>query len=62
MPFRYTFLAIDVSDEMLTMEALSMASLTHTDASFFLQLPWRVYERVRKEIERWKTKQDSLST
>jgi hypothetical protein len=33
------------------MEALHMSSVTFTDAQFFLQLSWRLFEKVRKATE-----------
>jgi len=51
VPLKYIFSAIDISEEWLLMEALHMSSVTFTDAQFFLQLSWRLFEKVRKATE-----------
>ena len=51
VPLKLIFNAIDISDEWLLIEALNMSSKTFTSAEFFLQLPWRLFEKVRKACE-----------
>lgn len=51
VPLKYIFSAIDVNDEWMLIEALNMSSRTFTSADFFLQLPWRLFEKVRKACE-----------
>lgn len=56
VPLKQVFNAIDIDDELLLMESLSMSSMTFTDAGFFLRLPWRLYERARRAIDKERTK------